>query len=52
MFVTNGYMTREMLDDSKGLIDAANVDLKAFNDHFYVKHCKPNAAESWIRSCT
>jgi pyruvate formate lyase activating enzyme len=40
VFVTNGYMTREMLDDCKGLIDAANVDLKAFNDHFYVKYCK------------
>jgi len=40
VFVTNGYMTREMLDDSKGLIDAANVDLKAFNDKFYTKYCK------------
>jgi pyruvate formate lyase activating enzyme len=40
VFVTNGYMTREMLDDSKGLIDAANVDLKAFNDKFYTRYCK------------
>lgn len=40
VFVTNGYMTREMLDDSRGLIDAANVDLKAFNDRFYVRYCK------------
>lgn len=40
VFVTNGYMTREMLDDSKGLIDAANVDLKAFNDKFYTQYCK------------
>lgn len=40
VFVTNGYMTREMLDDSKGLIDAANVDLKAFNDRFYTHYCK------------
>ncbi len=40
VFVTNGYMTRDMLDDSKGLIDAANVDLKAFNDKFYVRYCK------------
>jgi len=30
IFVTNGYMTRDMLDDCKGLLDAANVDLKAF----------------------
>lgn len=40
VFVTNGYMTREMLDDAKGLIDAANVDLKAFNDKFYLHYCK------------
>ena len=40
VFVTNGYMTRDMLDDSKGLLDAANVDLKAFNDEFYTHYCK------------
>ncbi len=40
VFVTNGYMTRDMLDHSKGLIDAANVDLKAFNDRFYLHYCK------------
>ncbi len=40
VFVTNGYMTREMLDDAHGLLDAANVDLKAFNDRFYMHYCK------------
>ncbi len=40
VFVTNGYMSRETLDDCKGLLDAANVDLKAFRDIFYVKYCK------------
>jgi pyruvate formate lyase activating enzyme len=40
VFVTNGFMTRDMLDDSKGLIDAANVDLKAFSESFYKKYCK------------
>lgn len=39
VFVTNGYMRLEMLEDSKGLIDAANVDLKAFNDQFYKHYC-------------
>lgn len=39
-FVSNGYMSKEMLDDSRGLIDAANIDLKAFNDGFYKKYCK------------
>ncbi len=38
-FVTNGYMSRDMLDDCRGLIDGANVDLKAFNDGFYRKYC-------------
>lgn len=40
VFVTNGYMSRDMLDDAKGLLDAANVDLKAFNDRFYTHYCK------------
>jgi pyruvate formate lyase activating enzyme len=40
VFVTNGYMSRDMLDDSRGLMDAANVDLKAFNDRFYAHYCK------------
>lgn len=40
VFVTNGYMSRDMLDDCKGLLDAANVDLKAFNDRFYKKYCR------------
>lgn len=40
VFVTNGYMSREMLDDSRGLIDGANVDLKAFNDKFYTQYCR------------
>jgi len=40
VFVTNGYMTREMLDDAIGLLDTANVDLKAFNDRFYTRYCK------------
>jgi pyruvate formate lyase activating enzyme len=40
VFVTNGFMTREMLDDCRGLMDAANVDLKAFTEKFYKRHCK------------
>ena len=40
VFVTNGYMSRDMLDDAKGLIDGANVDLKAFNDNFYTQYCR------------
>jgi pyruvate formate lyase activating enzyme len=46
IYVTNGYMTSEMLDLFQGLdgghepwLDAANVDLKAFRDETYKKVC-------------
>ncbi|MDD5449988.1 MAG: AmmeMemoRadiSam system radical SAM enzyme [Candidatus Omnitrophica bacterium] len=39
VFVTNGYMTRECLEMSKGMLDAANVDLKSFSDEYYKKTC-------------
>jgi pyruvate formate lyase activating enzyme len=37
VFVTNGYMTAEALDLISPTLDAANVDLKAFNDETYRK---------------
>ncbi len=39
VFVTNGFMTKECLDEMKGVIDAANVDIKAFTEDFYKKVC-------------
>ncbi len=39
IFVTNGYMTRECLDEARGMLDAANVDIKAFSEDFYKKVC-------------
>jgi pyruvate formate lyase activating enzyme len=44
VFVSNGYMTPEMLDyvtsdDAPPLLDAANIDLKAFRDAFYRQQC-------------
>ncbi len=39
VFVTNGYMTRECLDEIRPDLHAANVDLKAFTDRFYKKQC-------------
>ncbi len=46
VYVTNGYMTREMLDLFQGRadaheawLDAANVDLKAFRDETYRSVC-------------
>jgi len=38
-YVTNGYMTPEMLDYFSPYLDAANVDLKAFRDDFYKEQC-------------
>ena len=35
VFVTNGYMTAQMLADIDGDLHAANVDLKSFSDDFY-----------------
>lgn len=39
IFVTNGYMTKEALSMIHPNIDAANVDLKSFNEDFYKKYC-------------
>lgn len=39
VFVTNGYMTGECLVELSGILDAANVDLKSFNDKTYKKLC-------------
>lgn len=39
VFVTNGYMTGEALHAAAPFLDAANVDLKAFSDRFYVERC-------------
>lgn len=44
VYVTNGYMSAEMLDIAASasgppLMDAANVDLKSFRDAFYRQQC-------------
>lgn len=40
IFVTNGYMSGEALEMLTPYLDAANVDLKAFDDKFYKTYCK------------
>ncbi|MDL1964326.1 MAG: AmmeMemoRadiSam system radical SAM enzyme [Deltaproteobacteria bacterium] len=40
VFVTNGYMTSEAIEMISPYLDAANVDLKAFNKKFYKEICK------------
>jgi len=39
IYVTNGYMTEEMLDAFRPHLHAANVDLKSFSDDFYRRTC-------------
>jgi len=39
VFVTNGYQTPETIEKMVGVIDAANVDLKSFNEAYYHKVC-------------
>lgn len=39
IFVTNGYIGEEPLREIAPYLDAANIDLKAFNDDFYRKIC-------------
>ncbi len=38
--VTNGYINPEPLEKLVKYIDAANIDVKAFNQNFYTKLCK------------
>ncbi len=44
VFVSNGYMTTEALDTIYPHLHAANIDLKAFREEFYRKHCKARLA--------
>jgi pyruvate formate lyase activating enzyme len=39
VFVSNGYMTQQCLEDISPDLHAANVDLKAFSDKFYKEQC-------------
>jgi pyruvate formate lyase activating enzyme len=39
VMVSNGYMTSQALSILGPFLDAANIDLKAFNDNFYNKYC-------------
>ncbi|MFA6530147.1 MAG: AmmeMemoRadiSam system radical SAM enzyme [Candidatus Micrarchaeia archaeon] len=42
VYVTNGYESEECWDAISKYINAANIDLKAFNQNFYGKLCKAN----------
>jgi len=40
IFVTNGFMTEEMIRMIHPRLDAANIDLKSFSDDYHRKVCK------------
>ncbi|MEI6613592.1 MAG: AmmeMemoRadiSam system radical SAM enzyme [Chrysiogenales bacterium] len=39
VMVSNGYISSQALSRLRPFLDAANIDLKAFNDDFYNKYC-------------
>ncbi len=49
-YVTNGYIQEEPLRDLKGVIDAMNIDVKAFREEFYKKICGGKLAPV-LRAC-
>ncbi len=38
-WVTNGFLSKEAFDSIFPYLDAANIDLKSFDDKFYQKYC-------------
>jgi len=50
VFVTNGYINREPLDDISRYLDAVNVDVKSMNNSFYRKLCSASL-EPVLEAC-
>ncbi|MHC4344940.1 MAG: AmmeMemoRadiSam system radical SAM enzyme [Planctomycetota bacterium] len=40
VFVSNGFMTREVIDFAAEWLDGINIDLKAFSEDYYKRLCK------------
>jgi len=51
VYVTNGYMTLDALEKFSPYLDAANVDIKAFNDNFYKKICGVPSINPVLETC-
>jgi len=49
-YVTNGYIQEEPLRELKGIIDAMNIDVKAFTESFYREICGGRLAPV-LRAC-
>lgn len=51
VYVTNGYITIEALEQLGPYLDAANVDVKAFRDEFYRKICGVPSLKPVLEAC-
>jgi len=51
VYVTNGYITIDALEEFSPYLDAANVDVKAFNDNFYRKICGVPSIGPVLEAC-
>ncbi len=51
VYVTNGYMSYEAIDQFEGILDAANVDVKAFTEDFYRKIVGAGAKLEKVLEC-
>ncbi|MEM2289911.1 MAG: AmmeMemoRadiSam system radical SAM enzyme [Candidatus Hadarchaeales archaeon] len=51
VYVTNGYITAEALEELGPYLDAANVDVKAFRDDFYRKICGVSSLKPVLEAC-
>jgi len=51
VYVTNGYIDIEALQELRPYLDAANVDVKAFSDDFYRKICGVPSIRPVLETC-
>ena len=51
VYVSNGYITIDALQELRPFLDAANVDVKAFTDDFYRKVCGVASIKPVLETC-
>lgn len=51
VYVTNGYISLEVLEELGPYLDGANVDVKAFSDRFYRKICGVPSIRPTLDTC-
>lgn len=51
VYVSNGYISIEALEEIRTYLDAANVDVKAFTDDFYRRICRAKGIKPVLDAC-